>query len=149
MAWILNRVSALKRFFLAKQTRTNPDELKGQVQLVDRVIDAVLYFMALYISMDAVKEDMGAPARGILAMGSVGTFVFSLASQGLATQLFNGLFLASSNRMTVGDYVKCSNGVAGCIMKLGWMETIIRGSDEVSLQWKANSILCIFFSDWV
>ena len=133
MAWVLNRVSALKRFFLAKQAGSSPDNLKGQVQLVDRVVDAVLYFMALYISMDSVKEDMGAPARGILALGSVGTFVFSLASQGLATQLFNGLFLASSNRMAVGDYVQCSNGVAGCIVKLGWMETVIRGGDEVGL----------------
>ena len=133
MGWILNRVSALKRFILAKQTKCDPNNLKGQVQLVDRVVDAVLYFMTLYIMMDSVKEDMGAPARGFLALGSVGTFVFTLASQGLATQLFNGLFLASSNRMAVGEWVKCSNGVTGSIMKLGWMETIIRGPDEVSL----------------
>lgn len=134
MAWILNRISALKRFVLARQTKCDPGNLRGQVQLVDRLIDACLYCIGLYVTIDSVQEDMGAAAKGFVALGSVGTLVVSLASQGLAAQLFNGLFLASSNRVAVGDFVKFSNGVSGTVIKLGWMETIIRGPDEVRTQ---------------
>ncbi|CAB9504727.1 Mechanosensitive ion channel [Seminavis robusta] len=133
MAWILNRISALKRYVLAKQTKSDPDDLKGQVQLVDRLVDAFLYCIGLYVVVDTVQDDMGAAAKGFVALGSVGTMVIGLASQGLAAQLFNGLFLASSNRIAVGDFVKFSNGVCGKVIKLGWMETVIRGGDEIMI----------------
>lgn len=129
--WLINRISALKRYILARQTKCNPRHLTGQVQLVDRLIDAFLYSTGLYIIVDSVQEEMGPAARGFFALGSVGTLVVSLASQGLATQVFNGLFLASSNRIAVGDYVSFANGVSGTVIKLGWMETQLRGSDEM------------------
>ena len=133
MMWILNRISAIKRFILAKHTRSDPDNLRGQVQLVDRLVDACLYCIGLYVTVDSVQEDMGAAAKGFVALGSIGTLVVSLASQGLASQLFHGLFLASSNRIAVGEYVRFANGVSGTVIKLGWMETIIRAPDEVMI----------------
>jgi small-conductance mechanosensitive channel len=124
MLWIINRVSALKRYVLAKHTKSNPRDLTGQVQLVDRLSDAFLYSTGIYIVVDSVQEEMGPAARGFFALGSVGTLVVSLASQGLATQVFNGLFLVSSNRISVGDYVSFANGVSGTVIKLGWMVRI-------------------------
>jgi hypothetical protein len=117
--WIVNRLSASKRYILAKQTNSDPGNLRGQVQLVDRLMDAFLYSVGLFSIVESVQEDMGAAAKGFLALSSVGTLIVSLASQGLAAQVFNGLFLASSNRIAVGDFVKFANGVSGTVVKLG------------------------------
>lgn len=130
MVWFLNRVSALKRYLIARHTHCSHHDLTGQAELVDRMIDAFLYCIGIYSVVDYVQDDMGAAARGFVALGSVGTMVIGLASQGLAAQLFNGLFLASSNRIAVGDVVKFGNGVSGKVIKLGWMQTVLRAPDE-------------------
>jgi small conductance mechanosensitive channel len=66
-------------------------------------------------------------------VGSISTLVVSLASQGLLMQVLNGLLLSASDRIYEGDNVRFGNGVSGTVVKMGWMETVLRGSDEVML----------------
>jgi small-conductance mechanosensitive channel len=76
--------------------------------------------------------EMGMALQGIFAFGSVGTLVFSLASKGIATQLMHGVLLASSDRIYEGDSILLNKSkFSGTVHKLGWVETIIRGSDDI------------------
>ncbi|CAB9509576.1 MscS family protein [Seminavis robusta] len=128
--WIANRASALKRYILAKQTNQDYRDLDGQVQIVDRLIDAALYGITLYIAVDTVQTNMDATMRGFLAFGSVSALAMSLAMQGFVTQVFHGLFLAGSNRVNEGDSVEVL-GMSGKIEDLGWLETTLRMSDNI------------------
>jgi small-conductance mechanosensitive channel len=68
--------------------------------------------------------------KGVFAFGSVGTLAFTLASQGVIRQFISGLLLIFSNKMYVGDNVTFGDGTAGRVTKLGFMETILRNSDN-------------------
>jgi small-conductance mechanosensitive channel len=46
-------------------------------------------------------------------------------------QLLSGVMLTASDKMYVGDSVKFGDGTSGKIIKLGWMETVLRQSDNV------------------
>jgi hypothetical protein len=56
--WIANRVSALKRYALAKQTRNDPSDLYGQVQLVDHILDAFIYGIGAFALLDNLEADL-------------------------------------------------------------------------------------------
>lgn len=45
----------------------------------------------------------------------------------------NGLLLSASDRVYEGDKVKFGKDISGTVVKMGWMETVVRGSDEVML----------------
>lgn len=68
--------------------------------------------------------------KGVFAFGSVGTLAFTLASQGVIRQFISGLLLIFSDKMYVGDNVTFGDGTAGRVTKLGFMETILRNSDN-------------------
>lgn len=147
--WISNRVSATKRFVLATQTRSNPEDLEGQVQIVDRLFDALIYFVGVYVCLDTLKTKLGAFQKGFAALGGAGTLLLSLASQGLLSQLLNGLFVASSNQFAKGDIVKFSNNLQGKIVNLGWTSTVLRGSDvsaAVSFLIVKASLICLYYT---
>jgi small-conductance mechanosensitive channel len=55
-------------------------------------------------------------------------------------QLLSGVMLTASDKMYVGDSVKFGDGTSGKIIKLGWMETVLRQSDNVMTS-VPNSIL--------
>lgn len=128
--WVANRLAALKRYALARHTRQDYRDLEGQVQIVDRLIDAAIYGLALYVAVDTVQADMGTATKSVVAFGSVGTLVVSLAMQGFVAELLHGLFLAGSNRINEGDNVEVL-GMSGKIEKLGWLESTLRKSDNI------------------
>jgi len=132
VGWIINRISALRRYALAMQTRNDPGDLIGSANLVDRLLDAFLYGMGAFLWLDSLQTDFGAATKGFAALGGVGTIVISLASQGLVSQVFYGLFLASSNKLRKGDVVRFGDGsLGGYIAHTGWTDTLIRGSDGI------------------
>ena len=126
--WLANRAAALKRYLLARHTHQDHRDLDGQVQIVDRLVDAAIYGIGLYIIVDTLQTDIGAATKSFLAFGSVSTLVISLAMQGFVAELFNGLFLAGSNRINEGDTVELL-GMSGKIENLGWLESTLRKSD--------------------
>lgn len=128
--WIANRIAAFKRYSLARHSQQDHRNLDGQIQIFDRLIDAAIYGLALYVAVDTLQTDVGAATKSFLAFGSVGTLVVSLSMQGFVSELLHGLFLAGSNRINEGDTVEVL-GMKGKIEDLGWMECTLRRSDDV------------------
>jgi Mechanosensitive ion channel len=126
--WIANRIRYIKRIVLRRYVNEHPESF-GRMNLVQRWIDAIVYSATVLAVLHILRVESGvALNNSFLAVGSVGTLAFGLASQGIATQVMNGLLLASSDRIYEGDDVMLgSNGFAGRIVKLGWLETEIRG----------------------
>jgi small-conductance mechanosensitive channel len=126
--WIANRIKYIKRKLLRRYVNEHPESF-GRINLIQRWIDAILYSVTVLAILHILKVESGvALNNSFLAVGSVGTLAFGLASQGIATQVMNGLLLASSDRIYEGDDVMLgSNGFAGRIVKLGGLETVIRG----------------------
>jgi hypothetical protein len=129
--WIANRVGFIKRKILRRYVNDHPESY-GRITLIEKWFDFIIYAATVVMVLHILKVESGvAINRSFLAVGSVGTLAFGLASQGIATQVINGLLLASSDRIYEGDDVMLgSNGFAGNIVKLGWLETVIRGRYE-------------------
>lgn len=125
-----NRLSALLRYGLRSHVSNHPD-LYGRMKVVQRLCEAVLYTLTVMLILNILQVQMGLALQSILALGSVGTVAFGLASQGVTKEVLNGLMLASSDRIYEGDHVQFGNGLQGTVVRLGWMETILRGSDEI------------------
>jgi small-conductance mechanosensitive channel len=128
--WAATRVTKFKKYALCHWT----GESEGRLGVLNRLLDAAVYSMAAIFILDVLKFEMGLALQGIFAFGSVGTLVFSLASKDIATQLMYGVLLASSNRIYEGDSILLNKSkMRGTVHKLGWVETIIRSSDETQM----------------
>ena len=110
------------------------------MQIINRLANAALITIAALLILNILKVEMGVAMSSILAMGSISTLALGIASQGIFAQILNGLLLASSDRIYEGDFVRWGNKLEGTIVKLGWMETIIRGSDEVMVSVPNNDL---------
>lgn len=128
--WGAQRLAAIKKYLLRRYVSHHP-ETYGRMQIFNRLLDAAIYAAGILVTLNLFKVEMGVAMHSFLAFGSVGTLAVGLASQGITTQILNGLMLASSDRIYEGDSVKFGNGQSGTIVKLGWLETVLRGSDEV------------------
>jgi small-conductance mechanosensitive channel len=126
--WACKRLSAFKFYVLCQVT----GESKGRVQVVNRLGDAFLYLLATILILDILDVKLGLALKSMAAFGSMGTLVFTLASQGIAKQLLYGIMLSASDRIYEGDSVLLGKSkLSGTVAHLGWVETVIRGSDEV------------------
>lgn len=103
----------------------------GRVEIFNRLLNGVIVTISTLIFLDWMSVKMNHAVTGLFAFGSAGTLAFTLASQGLVTQLLSGLFLMFSDKMYVGDSVVFGDGTSGKVMQLGWMETLLRDSNNV------------------
>ena len=128
--WASTRISALKKFLLYRVWGRNPDRI-GRKATINRLGDALVLIITGFILMDIFSVELGIAVKSMFGLASVSTLMVSLASQGLWSQVLNGLMLNASDRLYEGEQVVFGNGVKGTVVKLGWMETIFRGNDEV------------------
>jgi small-conductance mechanosensitive channel len=128
--WTANRLSRLKKHAFRKYVNLHPETF-GRIHIFNRLCDAGIYAFSLIILLNILQVEMGVAMSGFLALGSVGTLAVGLASKDLLSQILNGLMLNASARIYEGDSVKFGDGHSATIVKLGWMETVLRGSDEV------------------
>ena len=128
--WVCRRISLFKKHMLYRVT----GESEGRLQVVNRLFDAGLYALTAFIILDILDVQMGLALKSMAAFGSIGTLVFTLASQGIAKQLLYGILLSASDRIYEGDNILLGKSkFSGTVAKLGWVETVVRGSDEVML----------------
>jgi small-conductance mechanosensitive channel len=126
--WAANRLSKVKRFLLCRIT----GESEGRLQVVNRLGDAMLGCGTLFLILDILNLEMGLAMRGFVAFGSVGTLIFSLAAKDIVSNLLNGIILSASDRIYEGDTIRLhKSGFSGSVHSLGWLETVLRGSDEI------------------
>ena len=131
--WVANRMSRLKKHILYRAWDTKTSQQLGREKIVDRFADAAILMIAGFCVMDILSVELGLAGKSFVAFGSLSTLVVSLASQGLLTQILNGLLLSASDRIYEGDQVKFGNDMSGTVVKMGWTETILRGPDELML----------------
>jgi len=128
--WFASRLRLLTRHYSRRYVSRHPDAY-GRVQIANRFVDLAIYVSLGVALLRVMRVDTGF-LHGVLALGGVGTLTLGLASQGIAAQLLSGLALASSDRIYEGDQVRFNDDASeGTIVKLGWMETVLRGNDEV------------------
>ena len=102
IVWATTRLSLLKQYVLFKITR----ECQGRLQIFNRLMDAVLFLCSLCLIIDILNLEMGYAMSGVVAFGSVGTLVFSLASKDIASHWMYGILLSASDRIYEGDMVR-------------------------------------------
>ena len=132
--WFVQRISKVKTHWISSLMDVRGEsERVGRIKIVDRLIDGALLVVAAFFLFEVLSVNLGFAGKSFFALGGISTLVMSMALQGTATQLLNGLLLATSDRIYEGDSVRFGNGISGTIVKLGWMETVLRGSDEIML----------------
>jgi small-conductance mechanosensitive channel len=107
------------------------EENMGRIEIVDRLLNGIIGGISALVVLDWMDIKMNNAMTGLFAFGSAGTLAVTLASQGLVTQLLSGIFLMFSDKMYVGDSVVFGDGTSGKVMKLGWMETSLRDSNNI------------------
>ena len=138
--WATERIAKAKKMAIRKYVSQYPDTF-GRMQIVNRLVNAALFTIAGFIVLNILKLEMGVAMHSIFALGSISTLALGIASQGIFAQILNGLLLVSSDRIYEGDVVRFMGGkLEGTIVKLGWMETIIRGSDEIVVSVPNNDL---------
>lgn len=130
VAWVAQRVSTLKTYLFDKATAKSPHKL-GQLGLIDKFVDVILYICTGFILLDILDVQLGVGLSSVFAFGSAGTLIVGLASKDLADMFVNGLAMTTADRVREGDNVTFGDGTSGQIVKIGWMLTTIRHYDDL------------------
>jgi small-conductance mechanosensitive channel len=129
-AWGVQRLLRYKTLALCRLFRVDEENM-GRIEIVDRLLNGIIGGISALVVLDWMDIKMNNAMTGLFAFGSAGTLAVTLASQGLVTQLLSGIFLMFSDKMYVGDSVVFGDGTSGKVMKLGWMETSLRDSNNI------------------
>ena len=125
------RISKFKKYSIKKWSGSKEKE-EGHLKLLNRLADTFIYGLACFLILDILNVELGLTVQGVAAVSSLGALTFSLASKGLATNWLYGIMLSASDRIYEGDAILLNKSkFAGNVVKLGWVETVIRGSDDV------------------
>lgn len=92
----------------------------GQVDIINRITNGIVVAIGALIVSDWLSIKAGFAMNGIFAFGSIGTLAFTLASQGLVTELISGLTLLFGNKMKVGDDVIFGDGISGKVLRVSF-----------------------------
>mmetsp|Transcript_11686 Transcript_11686/g.27999 ORF Transcript_11686/g.27999 Transcript_11686/m.27999 type:complete len:516 (-) Transcript_11686:987-2534(-) len=152
--WMFQRISTFKRYVIHKlykyrssgsasrSTSSSSDgeivtpikDDRGRLQLIDRLIDAGLILLTAFVLLEILNFEFGVAVKGVVAVGSVWTLVVSLAMKEIVSNFFNGILLSASDRIYEGDTVQISkSGFRGHVERLGWLETVLRGNDDIMM----------------
>lgn len=130
VGWIAQRLSVLKTYFFSQAAENSPHKL-GQLGLIDKFVDVVLYICTGFMLMDILDVQMGVGLSSVFAFGSAGTLMVGLASRDLADMFINGVAMTTADRVREGDCVTFGDGTEGQIQKIGWMQTTVRHYDNL------------------
>jgi small-conductance mechanosensitive channel len=123
------RLAKFKQYVLEQ---VSAGDTRGRMQVVDRFGNFFLAVCALFLILNVLNVEVGLATRGAVAFGSVGTIMFSLAAKDTVANMLHGIILAASDRIYEGDSIRLhQSGFSGNVHRLGWLETVIRGNDNV------------------
>lgn len=114
--WAARSISKAKKMALRKYVSQFPETF-GRMQIVNRLGNASLITIAGFIILNILKLEMGVAMHSVLALGSISTLALGIASQGIFSQILNGLLLVSSDRIYEGDFVRWGNKLEGTIVR--------------------------------
>lgn len=96
--------------------------------LITKLITAILWILTIII----VAGAFGINATSLVAMLSVVGVAFSLAVQGMLSNLFSGIMLMINKPFKEGDFVELGDKV-GSVVHIGFFSTIIDTPDNVAI----------------
>ena len=105
-------------------------EKRGKAGLPNKILNVLIAIMTVFGGMDILSIQTGTTMNSIFALGGAGALIVSLGSQNLATQIVQGLSIASTGKFYEGESIVISDGektVRGVVQKMGLMATDIRG----------------------
>ena len=129
--WGALTIATVKRTLFLQQVA---GKTLGRVELYDRLIDFILIAITGVVVLDELHIDIGMGLMSIFTASGVGALLFSLASKDLAEQITGGLILQAWDAFKVGDDVLLGDGTEGTIVKLGLVETEIKGGDNIIIK---------------
>lgn len=114
------------------ESSSEDDITIGAANVYNKVANVVLYIMEFLFLLDPMEIDINKVLKSLFAFSRIGTLVLTYASKDLVTQAVMGFKMSISDKFFEGEYVKLGDGTMVRIVKLGWMETVIMGTDNVS-----------------
>jgi small-conductance mechanosensitive channel len=122
-------VCTMKRTLLNRAVNGNR---LGRVALFDGLIDAIVGVVTAANVLNHLSVDMGMRLKSLFAASGVSALVFTLASRNLVEQLVGGFIIRAWDAIEEGESVKLGDGTEGKVSKIGLMETVIIGSDNLA-----------------
>jgi len=125
-AKILYLLLAAYRF--AKFKRYLLIEKRGKAGVLNKIANAGIAVMTALSVLDILSVQTGLAVQSLFAFGSASTLIVTLGSQNLASQIVNGLAIASTGMFYEGERVVIGEErVFGTVQKMGLLATDIRG----------------------
>jgi small-conductance mechanosensitive channel len=112
----------------------DPDKPWGKAEIYDKFATILLVLMTTITITDTFGIQLGASIKSLVAVAGLGTTVLAFAAQDIAGNLIAGLALATSDKFQEGDVIEVKMGgdqISGVVDDIGWLETAVRGPDEV------------------
>lgn len=131
--WGASKLSEFKRYLLTRGDRRDLSKSNG-TRLINRFLDIAIWVATILSILDFLRVKTGFAFRSLLGVSSVGTLVFSLAAQSLVSEFLASLAIQGTNMYTEGESIVLGDGSKGEVQKLGWLNTLIRGNDEMVLR---------------
>ena len=121
------RLSLLKKHILEKRLAAK----EGSTQWINRFIDWIIYTATALAVLDFLSIETGFALKSLFGLSGIGTLVFTLASQSLVSEFLSSLAIQSTNLYQPGDKIWLDDGTVGHVQNMGWLNTMVRRSDEL------------------
>ena len=96
-SWLARRAQAFKSYLLRKLLDRAPKNC-DKIKLVNRILDGIVFALLFVKVLDYLSVETGLALGSILAVGSTGGLIISLASQEIAKGIMNGVEMSTSDR---------------------------------------------------
>jgi small-conductance mechanosensitive channel len=116
--------------------------LQSRLQVANALFHILLAAWTFYFIFEVLESEIiafmglssssSSSSSSIIALGSAGTMLLGWAAKDWAAMFFAGITLSLSNRVQEGNEITfVESGMSGFIHHIGWMQTTIRGYNEI------------------
>ena len=119
----LNQKNFLKTKTKNKENVTQRD--KFTVTMISKVVKALLWITAIYLSLKEFDFDIGSLATGL----GIGGAIVALAAQNIVKQMLSGLALVSDKPFAIGDFIEVGS-VSGTVIAITWRSTKLKTMED-------------------
>lgn len=123
VAWILSRVlSDMVRF----RAENNDAKANASSSIISNVIKVVIYCVAILFVLQSFGISIG-PILGALGVGGLAV---ALALQDTLSNLFAGIQIIATKKLSTGDLIRLDSGQEGIIEDISWRYTALKTGDN-------------------
>ena len=119
----LNQKNFLKTKTKNKENVTQRD--KFTITMISKVVKALLWITAIYLSLKEFDFDIGSLAAGL----GIGGAIVALAAQNIVKQMLSGIALVSDKPFAIGDFIEVGS-VSGTVIAITWRSTKLKTMED-------------------